>query len=217
MPKRKYDLTGKKFKMFTVLELSNEKDKNGKKKWKCQCECGEIRYILAQDLMQEKGQKSCGCIVKDRVREAQTTHGMSKHRLYGIWDAMKGRCYRETHESYMYYGGRGIKVCEEWKNSFENFMNWALSNGYKDDLTIDRIDVNGNYEPSNCRWETMKEQANNRRPHKRKNVKQITFDEKTMSLDDWSKETGINVCTLRQRINNGWSIEKALTTPARKK
>ncbi|MGE6612526.1 hypothetical protein ACQKFG_18590 [Peribacillus sp. NPDC076916] len=210
MAKRKYDLTGQKIKMFTVLELSNEKDKNGKKKWKCQCECGNIRYILAQDLMREKGQKSCGCNRIQSIREARITHGMSDTRLYDIWIAMKSRCENPKNTNYHHYGGREIKVCNEWRE-FENFMEWALNNGYTDELSIDRIDVNGDYEPSNCQWVTQKVQMNNTR-----RTKKLTYDGVTMSLTMWAEEVGISQQTLTQRIKSGWSIDKALTTPTRR-
>ncbi|MED3952609.1 hypothetical protein P4603_10965 [Priestia aryabhattai] len=211
MPKRKYDLTGKKFKMFTVLELSKEKDKNGKKKWKCKCECGSIRYILAQDLMREKGQKSCGCNLAQSIRQARTTHGMSKERLYDIWFAMKNRCTNPHDFNYKYYGGRGIKVCKEWL-VFEEFMKWSLENGYEKKLSIDRIDVNGNYEPSNCQWVTHKVQMNNTR-----RTKTLTFNGKTMSISMWAEEVGMKRQTLVQRLSSGWTIEEALTTPVRKR
>lgn len=211
MSKRKHHLTGQKIKMFTVLELSNEKDKNGRKKWKCQCECGNIRYILAQDLMRENGQKSCGCTSIQRIKDARTTHGMSKTRLYDIWDAMKGRCKNPKRTNFHDYGGRGIKVCDEWCE-FENFMEWALKNGYTDDLSIDRIDFNGNYEPTNCQWVTQKAQMNNTR-----RTKTLSFDGKIMSMNLWAEEKGIKKRTLEARIKAGWSTEEALNTPTKKK
>lgn len=210
MPKRKYDLTGQRFRMFTVLELSNQKDKNGKKKWKCECDCGNIRYLLAQDLMRERGQISCGCMSIQRIREARTTHGMSKTRIYDIWGAMKSRCNKPNHTHYIDYGGRGIIVCDEWKK-FENFLDWAMKNGYTDELSIDRIDVNGNYEPNNCRWATQKEQMNNTR-----RTKKLTYDGVTMSTSMWAEKLGIPQRTLKERIKSGWSIEEVLTTPTRK-
>lgn len=130
-------------------------------------------------------------------------------RLYNIWGHMKNRCSCEKNTFYRHYGGRGIKVCEEWFE-FLPFYEWAITNGYTDNLTLDRIDVNGNYEPSNCRWVTRKAQSNNRRDNKL-----VTFNGKTKSIAQWAEMTGIKDTTIRYRIKQGWSVEKTLTTPAR--
>lgn len=134
-------------------------------------------------------------------------HGLYKTRLYGIWKNMKTRCYCKTYKLYEYYGKRGITVCDEWKNDFQSFYDWSMSNGYKDDLSIDRIDNEGNYDPSNCRWATKSEQAENRR-----NCIYISFHGKTQTISKWSKELGINRMTLKSRLDRGWDIEKAFTT-----
>lgn len=118
-----------------------------------------------------------------------------KLRLYRIWTDMKRRCYDESHSEYKNYGGRGIEICQEWKNSFEAFRNWATENGYTDELTIDRIDVNGNYEPSNCRWATVKEQANNMRTNTK-----VTYKGETKTLAQWAESFGINYNTLITRL-----------------
>ena len=121
------------------------------------------------------------------------------------------RCENENIERYDIYGGRGIEVCKEWKEDFLNFYNWAINNGYKDNLSIDRIDVNGNYEPNNCRWATAKEQARNMRT----NVN-LTYNGETHCISEWAEITGIKASTIRYRIKiAGWSVEKALTTPIR--
>lgn len=133
----------------------------------------------------------------------------TKTRIHSIYKGMKDRCRYKTNDNYMRYGGRGIKVCEEWLSDFMNFYNWAINNGYKDNLTLDRIDSNGNYEPSNCRWLTYKEQANNTR---RNNY--ITYNNETHSLTEWAEILGIKRSTLSNRIvTKHWSIEKAFTTP----
>lgn len=121
---------------------------------------------------------------------------------------MKDRCYNIKSHAYNCYGGRGIEICDEWKNNIVSFYNWAINNGYKDNLTIDRINVNGNYEPNNCRWVNSSIQANNRRYHK-----WITYNNETHNLTEWSKLLGINRQTLNKRLLIGWSIEKAFTTP----
>jgi hypothetical protein len=125
--------------------------------------------------------------------------GLSNSRLYNIWLHMKGRCCRKTDDHFENYGGRGIKVCDEWKNNFRSFYEWSMSNGYKNDLTIDRIDNNGDSEPSNCRWVSMKSQCNNRRS----NIL-ITINNESHNIQEWSDISGIKYCTIYQRIKRGW-------------
>lgn len=138
-------------------------------------------------------------------------HGDTNTRLFKIWRGMIERCSRKNHVHYKSYGGRGIKVCQEWSN-FITFKNWAIYNGYQDNLSIDRIDNNGNYCPENCRFVSEKEQQNNKRTNRR-----ITYKGETKTLKQWSEKTGINYTTLKERLNNGWSIEKAMCTPVRKR
>lgn len=135
-------------------------------------------------------------------------HGMSGTRLYRIWKNMKDRCNKPKHHNYERYGGRGIRVCEEWQNDFMAFYTWAMANGYQEDLTIDRKDNDGNYEPSNCRWATQREQLNNRGDF---NVL-VTYKGKTQTLMEWSEETGLPFATLRYRIvESHWPVEDAFT------
>lgn len=138
-------------------------------------------------------------------------HGGYGSRLYEVWRTMKKRCNNPKNSQYHLYGGRGITVCEEWQK-FEPFYEWAMSNGYRDDLTIDRIDSNGNYEPLNCRWATWKEQQNNRR-----NNHLITYNGETKTLKQWSEKIGISWFTLYERLKRGWSVEKVLSTPQMRK
>lgn len=128
-------------------------------------------------------------------------------RLYSILQGMKTRCYNKNHQSYKHYGGRGIKICDAWLNDFMNFYNWAYNNGYDNSLTIDRIDVNGNYEPSNCRWITHEEQQKNRR-----DSIQLTYNGKTQTIKDWSDDLGINAVTIYYRHKKGYSISDCLFT-----
>jgi hypothetical protein len=141
----------------------------------------------------------------------KTINGLYKSRLYGIHHCMMCRCYTKSASGYEYYGGRGIKVCNEW-HDFLTFYNWSIDNGYSDDLSIDRIDTNGDYEPSNCRWATWKEQANNKR-----DSRFITYNGKTMTLSQWAEYIGIDERTLYKRFSMGWSVEKALTYPVNEK
>ena len=137
---------------------------------------------------------------------AKNIHGMSHSRLYRIWNSMRQRCENPKAISYKYYGGKGIFVCDEWKE-FKNFLAWALNNGYADNLTIDRKDSDGNYEPSNCKWATYKEQQNNTSYNRL-----YTHNGETLNIMQWAEKTGMSPNMLYKRLLRGWSIEKALTT-----
>lgn len=133
-------------------------------------------------------------------------HGMRGTRLYNIWRSMRQRCYNPKTINYHNYGGRGITVCEEWRNDFMNFYQWAMSTGYSDGLTIDRKDTDGNYEPSNCKWATYKQQSNNKR-----NSKYIEFRGESRTISEWADIVGISYKVIWSRIKSGWSVEDALT------
>ena len=141
-----------------------------------------------------------------------SAHRASKSKLFFIWQAMRRRCYDDKNISFQHYGGRGITVCEEWKLSFESFQAWSLQNGYEEGLSIDRIDVNGNYEPNNCRWVAKTLQSSNRR-----DSVWLTFKGETKILTDWADILSINQSAIRERLRRGWSVEDALTVPVGQK
>ena len=199
-PNRK-NLTGLRFGKLTAISFNNYK--NGKYYWNCICECGT--ECIKEGYKLEKGfTKSCGClrIIKN------SKHSDYKTRLYRIYNSMKYRCSNPTDTGYKWYGARGIKVCEEWLNNYQNFKKWAFEKGYNDTLSIERIDNDGNYEPNNCKWIPLKEQPK----HTRK-TKQIKYNGKTYTMNGLAKEFNINRHTLYSRLKNGWSIEKALIPP----
>lgn len=154
------NLTGERFGMLTVLSLKNTDGGHGAK-WLCQCDCGN-KVVVRSDGLTTGHTTSCGCYRDSGVPKIR--HGMTNTRLHREWNAMKQRCNNPNFKQFKDYGGRGIKVCDEWngKHGFDNFLKWAKENGQRDDLEIDRIDNDGNYEPSNCRWVTHKENMNNR-------------------------------------------------------
>ena len=198
------DLTGQRFGYLTVIKKAG-KNKSDKILWLCKCDCGKLKIIQGASLKNGRT-KSCGCL---RKKGARMTHGFKYTRLYCIWQGIKKRCLNKNTSNYYIYGGRGIKICDEWKNDFKSFHDWAFANGYDEsakrgDCTIERIDVNGNYEPSNCRWATMKEQCRNTRSNKL-----ITYNNETRCLMDWSYIFNINYKTLLYRFKKGWTIEKA--------
>jgi len=203
------DLTGKRFGRLTVKNLDHkEKVKNGSKiYWYCTCECGQSAIVRADHLTRNIT-NSCGCLEKENIKNnVLPKHGQSNTKLYFVWNSMRQRCRNYKTINYKNYGEKGITYCKEWEE-FEPFYDWALKNGYREGLSIDRIDVNGNYEPSNCRWVTMKIQQNNR-----SNNRLIEWNGKQQTVSQWSDELGISYKTIESRINTyGWSVEKTLTT-----
>lgn len=189
------DLTGKKYGKITVVSMKGSE--NGTLIWNCVCECGKEMQISTGRLNYGKV-NSCGCEKRKITIERNTTHGKRNTRLYKIWIGMKKRCYNPNSKPYRNYGSRGISICQEWLDDFLNFYNWSIDNGYSDDLSIDRIDVNGNYEPSNCRWVPDKEQVRNQR-------RTIYFNLFGMKkpLSEWCEYAEIKNARAYQRYKNG--------------
>jgi hypothetical protein len=206
----KKDLVGKRFGKLVVLD-DYKTDKNRKTYWLCQCDCGNKKYIYRQNLIKGKV-KSCGCIVR-------TINNLSKTRIYKIWCKMKERCYNSNHHEYYNYGGKGIAICDEW-HDFMNFYDWAINNGYEDSLTIDRINSNLGYSPSNCRWATKSQNtaSANKGSHRRKtkfmyygispNGDYFEFS----NASQFAREHGLNgalirdVANGRKKTHKGWKF-----------
>lgn len=202
------DLTGQKFNKLTVIKFSHF-DKKKNSYWLCKCDCGNEKIVRRCHLI-KGGVQSCGCVLKEgrgTYKNGWRTHGLwsNNRRLCKIWNCMLDRCLNENNEKYKYYGGKGVKVCNEWLSSFDNFIKWAQDNGYEDNLTIDRISTDGDYCPENCRCVTQLEQANN----KSNNI-YITYNQKTMTAAQWSKKTGIDRGVIEYRFHQGWNVNDIL-------
>lgn len=200
------DITRKTFGRLTVLGFAGQ-DKSKHKHWFCKCECGNLIKLQGGSL--KCGDTiSCGCFQTEKVSTHRHSINYDKSPTYITWDSMIQRCQNPNNTYFEYYGGRGIKVCDRWE-SFENFLEdmGERPNG----KTLDRYpDKDGDYCPPNCRWATRKEQANNRRSNR-----WLAFNGKKMTVSQWADELKMNPLTLRNRLNNCWSVEKALTTPVR--
>lgn len=206
------DRTGQKFGRLTLIKRV-ENNKFNQVQWKCRCDCGKEVIVKAYSLT--TGQtKSCGCLKKEQnyINIAKVKHNMTNTRLYNIWRDMKSRCLNPNNKRHKFYFDKGITVCDEWKNDFMNFYNWAINNGYRDNLTIDRINNNGNYEPKNCRWATITEQNNNQ-----SNNIRIKYNESEYTLSELSKIYNIKRATLYDRIKRGWTIDEALNRKVAKR
>ncbi len=204
------DLAGQVFGLLTVIEL-DRRDERSRAFWQCQCECGKLNVVRG-DFLRAKRVISCGCEGRRRVSAAAKRHGQAwpkRSSEYAIWIAMRQRCGNESCKAYPNYGGRGISVCERWMK-FEDFfadMGTRPSQGH----SIERIDNNGNYEPSNCCWATMAQQAKNKRPKKqRKTVKQVSHNGESLTISEWANRLGVTPECLRMRLHC-WPIERALT------
>lgn len=203
------DLTGQRFGRLVVL--ARAENKGSKVQWLCKCDCGKLTITLGDSLRFGRTQ-SCGCRQREVARVLKTKYPNKNSRLYSIWCDMKARCYVITNPNYIHYGGRGIYICEEWREDYKAFESWSLEHGYKDDFTIDRINNDGPYSTQNCHWVGRLIQANN----KRNNIL-LEFSGKRKTIAQWARDTGIPYDTLNNRIHLGWTDEEVLTTPVRKR
>lgn len=200
-PCRKIAMVGRRYERLEVI-CEKGKDSRGEYLWLCKCDCGE-EIITTGGNLRSGNTKSCGCWNVEMFVSKTYRHGMKDSRIYSIWASMRRRCNVESSHAYKDYGGRGIKVCERW-NRFINFYEDMIS-GYADDLTLDRINPNGNYEPENCRWATTKEQARNKR-----NTKFIEHKGKKATAIEWQEISGTDATTINYRIKKGWDLEEAI-------
>jgi hypothetical protein len=203
---RAEDLTGQRFGRLIALHRDESKHRTA---WLCKCDCGNEVIVTSLNL-KNGSSNSCGCYQRDRAAESQTKHGLCNTRRYCIWSAMIKRCENINDHGYHNYGGRGITICKEWREDFMSFYTWAGSNGYSSNLTIDRIDNNGNYEPANCRWVTVKENNRNTR-----SCVYIEIDGSIKTLSGWSEFSGVDPCVIHNRFKSG-KKGSDLLTPVKK-
>lgn len=195
------DITNQKFSRLTAIKRDVEKSQY----WHCVCDCGN-KCLIRSDCLKNGNTKSCGCLFTEMNKLSKNKrHGMTKTTEYTAWVNMRERCYNSNRPDWGNYGGRGIKVCDRWLESFENFFN-DMGKKPHPNLTIERINNNGNYEPSNCKWVTRFKQSNNQRS----NIK-ITYNGKTLTTKQWSIITGIKRQTIQYRLKVGWSVKRTLT------
>ena len=215
------DISNQRFGRLVAIEPAGT-SKKGRMMWKCICDCGNIAIVDGQYL-RRGDTKSCGCRRYDTSQLEPYRHkphrksnaeyvprydGYVKPVLYDVWTGMKDRCYNTRNRSYKVYGGKGIRVCEEWFEDFQVFNDWAVASGYETGLSIDRIDNDGNYCPENCRWVTPIEQANNK-----SNSHKIMYNGETHTIAEWSRISGMNYDLIKSRIYRGWSADEVFETP----
>lgn len=203
---KRIDLTGQRFGRL-VVESFAYADKDRHSMWNCKCDCGSKIVAKGSNLRGGRTQ-SCGCLHREIVTEQSRKHGKTNTRLHSIWQNMIDRTERKSNRQYKDYGGRGITVCKEWRDDFEAFYEWAMNHGYKDNLTIDRINNDRGYSPDNCRWSTRKQQGRNRRSNHL-----ISYNGEIKTLTEWAEQLQVSCDLLRDRLKCGWTVEEALETP----
>lgn len=193
---------------FGRLVVTGEAPSRGYERMlECQCDCGN-KTVISRNSIRSANGRSCGCLRRDRTSAANTTHGLSGSRLEKIFKNMKNRCTNPKDKHYKDYGGRGITICKKWMSNRKLFFIWALANGYRDGLSIDRIKNNKGYSPKNCRWVTQKVQANNKRGNR-----VIKYRGLRLTVSQWAARSNIHVTTLRSRISAGWGFPRAIAAP----
>lgn len=214
---KRVDISGNKFGRLTALKVDHSDGHSNF--WLCKCECGNLIVVRLQHLRQGMT-KSCGCLQreicktrgeKSKIGERTRTHGLSNHPLHNVWNGMKTRCYNRNHKYFHRYGGRGISVCDAWRDNFLDFYNWCVDHGYKNGMTVDRIDNDGDYKPSNCRLVDYVEQANNR-----SNTIYVIHNGKSYTISDICKLTGLKRRTVYERIKKGLPFEEITNTELKK-
>ena len=210
MSGRRIDLTGQTFGRWTVIQ-SEGVNKAGSYLWRCRCECGTIKIVDGAELRRGNS-KSCGCLNRELARERLYQHGQSRSTIYGEWSKMKGRCKGNNSYNRKHYSERGIQVCDQWIDDFQAFNEYVseLPNYGNRGYSLDRIDNDRGYEPGNVRWASPITQANNR-----SNNIIITYNGETHTQAEWARILGINYSTLQRRLLDGWTVERALTTPVK--
>lgn len=204
---RRKNIIGDRYGRLTVTEFFGvAKDRHSL--WKCQCDCG-AEIVAAGQNLKSGATQSCGCLRKEITKTQFSKHGMSHSSIEYIRSGMVSRCSNPKHRAYHNYGGRGISVCTDWKENPQSFYEWAEKNGYEKGLTLERIDNDGNYEPSNCKWATRKEQSRNKRTNHK-----IEFNGETLLMTEWDDKLGLRKGTISDRVTKlKWSETKALSTP----
>lgn len=202
------DLTGQRYGRLLVIEKTQTHVTKGGHRiaqWLCKCDCGNKTTVPGASL-RSGNTRSCGCLQRETAKNTMTTHGRSYDRLHNIWNHMKQRCGNPNDNNYEHYGAEGKTVYKPWADDFQRFYDWAMDNGYQENLTIDRIDNTKGYYPENCRWATKKQQSNNTRRNRL-----ITLNGEAKTMSQWCEEFGIKNTTVYDRLKRGWDIESALT------
>lgn len=206
------DITGEKFNKLTVVCFShNLKNSSNNRKvfWLCKCECYNFHLVNTNNLISNKS-KSCGCLRNQKLVDRSRKHGRSKTPEYETWMSLKRRCYNKNFERYQDYGGRGIVMSDDWKDSFESFL-VDMGRRPSSEHSIDRLDVDGDYCFENCSWKTNKEQCNNKR-----NNRVLEYNGESLTVTQWAEKLGLSLRTILSRIRYNWSVERILTQAPRK-